>query len=226
MNADALTRGTRHATQTNWIDYATPYARLIMSIAKKSGQSKTKHSKESSWIRLYRNILTNYRIGNLSPQTGWGWVRLLLIADQNNGLLPPIAGISYHLRMSQTDAKNLVEELIELGLLDVVQTGDEPSLKPHDWDRWQYRWDGKDRTVKERVKRHREKVRNGHVTVEERSCNGRVTVFPSVSVSASVSSTSLAAREDAYHEEGVSAEVGAGIHPTHGKPTYDDEVPQ
>ena len=35
-------RGTRHATQTDWIDYATPYARLIMSITKKSGQSKTK----------------------------------------------------------------------------------------------------------------------------------------------------------------------------------------
>ena len=30
MNADALTRGTRHATQTNWIENATPYARTIM----------------------------------------------------------------------------------------------------------------------------------------------------------------------------------------------------
>jgi len=198
-----------------------------MSISKKSGQSKTKHTKESSWIRLYRNILTNYRIGNLSPQTGWGWVRLLLIADQNNGLLPPIAGIAYHLRMSQTDAKNLVEELIELGLLDVVQTGDEPSLKPHDWDRWQYRWDGKDRTVKERVKRHREKVRNGHVTVEERSCNGRVTVFPSVSVSASVSSSSTEGKKNhhACCETVVTQDEGGGVgrgdsdRQIHGKPT-------
>ncbi len=42
MNADALTRGTRHATQTNWIENATPYARQVMSITKKTGQFKTK----------------------------------------------------------------------------------------------------------------------------------------------------------------------------------------
>ena len=57
MNADALTRGTRHATQTNWIENATPYARPIMLIASKSDRSKADlTARKDSILAICRNL--------------------------------------------------------------------------------------------------------------------------------------------------------------------------
>ena len=50
-------RGTRHATQTDWIDYATPYARLIMLIASKSDRSKADlTARKDSILAICRNL--------------------------------------------------------------------------------------------------------------------------------------------------------------------------
>jgi len=77
MNADALTRGTRHATKTNWIEYATPYARLIMSIAKKTDRFKAK----TQWyIKIRKDSLASI-CRNLNDRDRGV---LLMLLTQNN----------------------------------------------------------------------------------------------------------------------------------------------
>jgi len=147
----------------------------------KSSEIKAKSARYSRWFRVYTEVIDDPKTAQLSDRHGWGWVRLLAIAKRSDdGILPATGDIAFHLRCSRNDAENLVNDLIEIGLLDVIEGSANGSMiKPHNWDGRQFKWDGADRTNSKRQKRHRDRLkrsRNGRVTVE-------VTEVASVSVS-------------------------------------------
>jgi len=84
-----------------------------------------------------------------------GWVNLLSLAARNEGDLPPVEDIAFALRMSEKEAQELIDYLIEKGLIDETECG----LEPHNWNGRQYKSD----VSTERVKRFRKR----HETVSE-----------------------------------------------------------
>jgi hypothetical protein len=163
----------------------------------KSAEIKAKSARYSLWYRMYVEIIDDPKTALLSDRHGWGWVRLLAIAKRSpGGFLPPIPDLAFYMRCSRTDVENLVNDLIEFGLLDIVEMqGTTPTIRPHNWDGRQFQWDGRDLTQDERKRRSRSRKRHGHgqVTVE-------VTEVRSVSVSESVSSL-----EDSSIQERIDA---------------------
>ena len=165
---------------------------------------KRKSARYSLWYRMYVEIIDDPKTALLSDRHGWGWVRILAIAKRNpNGILPPISDVAFFLRCSRTDAENLVSDLIEFGLLDVIDMrGTVPVIAPHNWAGRQFQWDGRDLTQSERKRRSRSSKRHGHgrVTVE-------VTEVASVSVSDSVSSSEVVSiqEEDCTTVKGMCA---------------------
>jgi len=166
---------------------------------------KAKSARYSLWYRMYVEIIDDPKTALLSDRHGWGWVRLLAIAKRSpNGILPPIPDIAFYMRCSRTDAENLVNDLIEWGLLDIVEMqGPTPTIRPHNWDGRQFQWDGRDITQTGRKRRSRLRKRPGHsrVTVD-------VTGVRSVSVSESVSSL-----EDSSIQERFDTTVAGEVTP-------------
>ena len=201
----------------------------------RADQFKTKGWKRP-WFRYYAETLHDPKVLRLQDHAFRAWVNMLCVSCHNDGVLPGMADLACHLRMEEASVERILADLVEAGLVDVLPSDNERSVvfAMHNWQGRQSRWDSADPTAKERSKRYRQKKPKNTVTDASRSRHGasrmrhgeNATCFRSISTSTSTSSTSLAAREDAYHDEGVSAEVGAGLHPTHGKPTCDDEVPQ
>lgn len=105
------------------------------------------------WLRLYRSSLHNPKIVTLTDRQFRAWHNCLLITD-DNGILPCMRDIAVHLRMSQTDAEQVVCELLEAGLLDVkVLDANLRIFSVHDWGEHQFTSD----SSKERVERYRER---------------------------------------------------------------------
>lgn len=162
---------------------------------KVQGEIKTKSARYSRWFRMYDEFIDDPKTATLSDRQGWAWVRILAIANRSDdGILPSLKDIAFHLRCSINDAENVVHELIEYGLLDVVQvSGSGSVVTPHAWGARQFKWDGVDRTNSERQKRWRQskrRMRNG-------PRNGRITEVPSESVSvSSVGETNLSIQEE------------------------------
>lgn len=167
----------------------------------RSAEIKEKSARYSRWFRVYTEIIDDPKTAQLSDRHGWGWVRVLSIAKRSDdGVLPAIADIAFYLRCSRTDAENLISDLIELGLLDVISSGPSGSIiKPHNWDKRQFRWDGKDVTQADRKRRSRLKKRTGH---------GRVTVEVTEVASVSVSDSVEEDRDYSIQEEGKTLSVG------------------
>lgn len=201
----------------------------------RADQFKTKGWKRP-WFRYYAETLHDPKVLRLQDHAFRAWINLLCVACSSDGVLPGMADLACHLRMEEASVERILADLVEAGLIDVLSSDNGRSVvfAMHNWQGRQFNWDSADPTSKERSKRYRQKKSKKTVTVASRSRHGasrmrhgeNATEFCSVSESVSVSSTSLAAKEDAYQDEGVSAEVGTGLHPTHGKPTCDDEVPQ
>lgn len=104
------------------------------------------------WFRLYTDILHDAKVQLLAPEQFKGWVNLLCLAKENDGLLPSLRDIAFNLRMLEADAKRLVEELAEQGLLDQTEDG----LQPHNWDERQFLSDS-DPTAAIRSRRYRQR---------------------------------------------------------------------
>ena len=136
----------------------------------KSAKIKAKSARYSLWYRMYVEIIDDPKTALLSDRHGWGWVRLLASAKRiPGGVMPPIPEIAFYLRSSPKDVDSLVNDLIDFGLLDVVEMrGTTPIIRPHNWDGRQFQWDGRDVTQAERKRRSRSRKRHGHgqVTVE------------------------------------------------------------
>ena len=97
------------------------------------------------WLRFYVRTLNNPKVQRLPGSIFKGWVNLLCLAKETDGVLPAVEDISFRLRLSKSKAESLLSTLETIGLID----GD----RMHDWDEMQYSSD----SSTERVKRHRER---------------------------------------------------------------------
>lgn len=104
------------------------------------------------WFRFYNDILNDPKIAKLDDHTFRGWVNILCVASKNDGKLPEISEIAFHLRCSEQDAKSLIEALQKNKLIDRI----DGHFVPHKWSTYQYKSDN----PTERVQRHRKRQRS------------------------------------------------------------------
>lgn len=105
------------------------------------------------WFRLYDEVVDDPKVQRLSPELFKSWINLLCLASRNNGVLPPVIDLEFNLRMKREDIEKLVSELRQHGLIDETKKG---VLKPHAWEKRQYKSD----TSTDRVKRFRERSKD------------------------------------------------------------------
>ena len=101
------------------------------------------------WFRLYPDLLRDPRVQGLRPVMFKHWINLLCLANENTprGILPDVRTMALALHLRADRCHNVVRTLTRRGLFDVTTEG----LKPHNWDKFQYKSD----TSTERVKRFR-----------------------------------------------------------------------
>jgi hypothetical protein len=114
---------------------------------------------------MYSDVINDPKVMRLPEAMRWHWVAVLCCSAKNDGQVPPTSDLAFMLRMKETATALILAELHAAGLLDMDETG----FHPHNWDDRQFKSD----TSNERVKRYREKRRNGECNVTE-----TVTVTP------------------------------------------------
>lgn len=110
----------------------------------------------SRWFRIYDEMLDDPKMQRLPAETFRAVVNLWCLASRNGGRLPPFSDIAFALRITESNAVTLLDELVTLGFLD----HDDDGLRPHNWDKRQYKSDNTDATNADRQKRFRERRRN------------------------------------------------------------------
>ena len=116
----------------------------------------------SRWFRVYDAVLDSPKVQRLSDRAFRAWFNILCIACRHDGHLPRIGDLSFHLRMSERDTKNVTLELVAAGLLDADHAG---NMQPHDWALMQFQ---SDRST-DRVQLHRKRRCNVSSGVSETS---------------------------------------------------------
>ena len=111
----------------------------------------------SRWFRLYDEVLDDPKVQKLSPEHFKFWINLLCLASKHGGVLPDFESVSFALRMPFHETQDYLNFLFQHNLIDKTKKG----LSPHGWSKRQYKSD----TSTERVKRFRERYRNGEKTV-------------------------------------------------------------
>lgn len=129
-------------------------------------EARAKSKAKQPWLRLYREALHSPKIVSLTDRQHRAWHNCLLISD-SNGALPAMRDIAVHMRMTTTEAEQLICDLVEAGLVDPVMDGSRTSYVMHDWKDHQPTSD----SSTERVQKHRLKDRNVTVTDVKRSSN-------------------------------------------------------
>ncbi len=109
----------------------------------------------SRWFRLYADAMRNPKVARLSDADFRLWVRLLAVASENDGKIPPASDLKHLLNMRLDYLSKALERLFNGGLMDPLEAG----YEPHNWSKFQYKSD----TSTERVHKFREK-RNVSVT--------------------------------------------------------------
>ena len=111
----------------------------------------------SRWLRLYDEVLDDPKVQKLSPELFKIWINLLCLASKHDGILPDAESVSFALRMTFHETNEALKKLVSCGLFDSTKKG----LSPHAWSKRQYKSD----TSTDRVKRFRQRSRNGQLTV-------------------------------------------------------------
>lgn len=101
------------------------------------------------WFRMYGEAMRHPKVARLSDKEFRLWVRLLGVASENEGIIPPLDDLKYVLNTRLDHLLTGVERLISIGLIDRLEHG----YVPHNWKKYQYKSD----TSKERVAKHRAK---------------------------------------------------------------------
>lgn len=121
-----------------------------------------------NWFRFYSEVVHDPKVQNLPEVLFKTWVNLLCLACLNDGTLPTIADISYHLRITESRAAKAVKALIDAGLVDT----EGQHLQPHNWHGRQFSSDHS----RNRVAAFRERSRNAECNVtpplQKQECNG------------------------------------------------------
>lgn len=107
----------------------------------------------SRWWRAYEEMLDDPKVQRLEPSLFKFWINTLCLASRFGGTLPPAADVAFALRLDEAAARASLDHLIAAGLVEQTEAG---ALRPHNWERRQYRSD----TSTERVRKHRSKGRN------------------------------------------------------------------
>lgn len=103
----------------------------------------------SRWFRFHADAMRNPKVARLSDREFRLWVRLLAVAAENDGMIPPIEDLKHVLNSRLDHLLAGVERLISVGLID----GKDSGYEPHNWSKFQYKSD----TSTERVQKHRAK---------------------------------------------------------------------
>lgn len=106
----------------------------------------------SRWFRFYDDAINDPKILKLSDSLHRVWIGILCAASKNSGELPALEDLALVVRMKPEKLKAALENLTKSGLIDEV----EAVLKPHNWDKRQYKSD----VSTGRVKRFRNGQRN------------------------------------------------------------------
>ena len=89
------------------------------------------------WFRFYENTFDNPKVLLLSDREFRLWVRLLCLASENDGLIPPLAAVKARLNARLDHLKSGLNRLIEVGLIVPSPHG----FEPHNWRKFQYKSD-------------------------------------------------------------------------------------
>lgn len=133
----------------------------------------------SRWYRAYADAERNPKVAALSDKDFRLWHRLLSVAAENDGHIPPIEALKRVLSMRLDHLLAGVKRLVSAGLIDPLGDG----YAPHNWSKRQYKSD----SSAERVRKHRQK-RAVTVTPPETDTDTE-TEKPSVSIVSDKSDT-------------------------------------
>lgn len=115
------------------------------------------------WFRCYTRTLDSAKVQKLVPVLFKHWFNLCCLARIHDGPLPNLKEISFRLRVSEPQAQNILDSLIDSELIEKRVNGD---FWMHDWEEHQRVSDN----VTERVRKHRAKqVGNVSVTAQNRA---------------------------------------------------------
>jgi len=103
----------------------------------------------SRWFRLYADAMRNPKVMRLPDNDFRLWVRLLAVASENEGIIPPLDDLKLLLSARLDRLAGGLQRLINAGLVDVAGQ----SYTPHNWAKFQYKSD----TSTPRVTLHRAK---------------------------------------------------------------------
>lgn len=108
------------------------------------------------WFRFYSEALDDPKVQRLAGELFKGWVNLLCLANRGKprGMLPELGDIAFALRLSEAQARKLVDELVRHGLLD----NHDGLLVPHGWAVRQQHSDTAE-SAAERKRRQRDRER-------------------------------------------------------------------
>lgn len=113
----------------------------------------------SRWFRFYDDALNDPKVQRLPAPLFKAWINLLCIASKNDGGLPELPDLAFMLRRDDAAVAKDLAALEAVGLFD--RDGDR--CIPHNWEKRQFKSD----VSNERVKRHRQRSRNGERNVTE-----------------------------------------------------------
>lgn len=114
--------------------------------------------KKNRWFRFYPEAMRHPKIVELSDREFRMWIRLLCVACENDGFIPPLASLKRVLSVRLDHLLAFAKRLASCGLIDELEDG----FKMHNWEKYQYKSD----SSTERVKHFREK-RNVSETFHE-----------------------------------------------------------
>ncbi len=117
------------------------------------------------WLRLYTHGLDSPKLQRLSGEEFKQIINLWCLARIHDGTLPSVSDVAFRLRCTETQAAEMIDDLIDKRLLDRTPNG----VVPHDWTEHQYASD----SSTERVQKHRERKRKQDETVLKRFGNVR-----------------------------------------------------
>ncbi len=126
-----------------------------------------------NWFRFYHEALDDPKVQSLAPPMYKHWVNLLCLSSKSTprGVIPCIHDVAFSLRVSESKAKAILNELVQHGLIDHV----DGIYAPHNWEGRQRQSD----TSNDRVRKHRERAANNNkpatgnniVTLQQRNSN-------------------------------------------------------
>lgn len=124
------------------------------------------------WWRAYDGAVDHPKLCLLSDRAHRGWFNLLCVAAANDGVLPAMEVLTVKLRLPRKKIEAIIAELVNRALLDEV----DGTLRPHNWDRRQFKSDVTDPTAAQRMQRYR----NRHRNADRNERNDPVTVTPPI----------------------------------------------